>query len=190
MANNIPRNIILFPLKEGSLEINVPNRPTAIGSQLTSQTKTRAGCGGTIRLLIKALFVLESTQDPACLALIKGSIRFALDRQNPASCDKVPGLVLSHVHQLKDLMLLPAFIFRALSLIKLLHIVLKLFLGGFLARSINAFSTKNVIDMPRRCCINVNRNTVHTKRNGEAACICHNPRIPSQECPSSWVLIN
>ena len=61
LTNDITRRIVFFPLKKGAVKVNVPNIPLISSSKLTGKSKTRAGCGGRISLLVKALFVLKTT---------------------------------------------------------------------------------------------------------------------------------
>ena len=71
-------------------------------------------------MLVPFLLVLETSEYPPCLALLKVAIFVVLDRQHPTSCDVVFDGERSCVHKVENVMLPPAFVLRLLCLRKLL----------------------------------------------------------------------
>ena len=79
LANDVAGKIIVFPLEECSLEVNVAKMPSRGSTLLARKAKTRAGGGGRISLLVKPLFILKATQNPTSLALDKCAILVTLE---------------------------------------------------------------------------------------------------------------
>jgi hypothetical protein len=122
LANNIARRIIFFPLEEGSLEVNVTNVPTRICSMLANKTKTRTRSSWRVSLLVKSLFILKTSKNPASFAFLKITISVSFDGQNPATSHKITAVNLAQVNKIKNFVVFPALILIKFGLSKLLGI--------------------------------------------------------------------
>ena len=109
-----------------------------VGTELACQTEARATGCRTVCLLLVLLTVLESLQDPSGLALVKGAILLPFNRQDPPSLDEVLRPDLSHIDQLKDLVLQPGLVLCSFCLCKLLLVGSLVRGADFLPRSIRS----------------------------------------------------
>ena len=66
--------IVVFPLKEGSLKVQMKQIPEIVGRTLGNQTKTITSSSRTVGLLLPGMLVLESTTDPSRLEFRKVTV--------------------------------------------------------------------------------------------------------------------
>ena len=94
---NTAVQVVSFPLKEGSFQVQMEQIPVIRGGMLRSNSKAIPGSSGTIRLQIILLRVLKVSTNPSCLELLKVSVLINLDGQNPSSSNVVINLMPSLV---------------------------------------------------------------------------------------------
>ncbi len=82
--------------------------------------------------MVVLLFVLKTSKNPSCLALVKVVVLVVFDRQNPSSNDKVPALVFAEVYVFIDFMVLPRLDLVCFCLGKLILVLSELCCLGFL----------------------------------------------------------
>ena len=95
--NNASLEVVKFPLKKGSFQVDVQQVPKRRGCMLTCYAKTIPGRGWRVRLEVPFLGILEASTDSSGLKLLKVTIFVNLDGQDPSTCNIVIDLMLSSV---------------------------------------------------------------------------------------------
>ena len=99
--------------------------PTAHCCQLCLQTYRWSRRCWCISLQAPYLFVLETSQNPSCLAFVELAVLVTFDGEHPSSCDVVLVLrVLADVNDLVYIILFPGLNFVLLGLKEFLGILL------------------------------------------------------------------
>ena len=118
-------------------------------------------------------FILEASQYPSCLALLKTAILISFDRKNPTSSNVVSMWDLAKVDKVENIVLAPAVIFIFLCFGKLARVLAYVGGGSLLSCSVNfsgRASSESLLPFGHGL-------TIH-KRSGEGSGVGENTGFP------------